>query len=272
MSALSGTWRTHKGAGGGEAGSGRSRRQSPYMQKIEDVVEEEVKLWLITFTDVIALMLTFFVLLYSMSVPEEDKWEEISTALSSQFSKTQAKPYRPGPVETTISIEKINLDRALSLPYLRSLIQQGFREREITNYSITNLSDRLVIALPGDVFLDSGEKSSPEAQTPEQPLTLQQEKERERIAKNRAALSILTDTIGRIKNRVEIIGHGPTWRDSLDNAVKAANRLSSAGYAKDIVTRAAPPLEAGPGETPNDSIDVVITRDNGLERELLVIE
>ena len=28
--------------------------------------------WLVTFTDIMALMLTFFVLLYSMSVPEHE--------------------------------------------------------------------------------------------------------------------------------------------------------------------------------------------------------
>jgi chemotaxis protein MotB len=31
--------------------------------------------WLVSFTDVIALMLTFFVLLYSMSTPDSQKWE-----------------------------------------------------------------------------------------------------------------------------------------------------------------------------------------------------
>ena len=35
-----------------------------HLQEAED--ENDQKLWLVTFTDVIALMLTFFVLLYSM--------------------------------------------------------------------------------------------------------------------------------------------------------------------------------------------------------------
>lgn len=229
---------------------------TPYMIRVEEPPEEgEVKLWLITFSDVIALMLTFFVMLYAMSVPEEDKWEEVSASMSSRFNQKYAEPYRPGPQET-ISIDKIDLTSALSLPYLKSLLEQAFAERQITNFAITQLSDRLVIALPDDL-LETQPAQTPTQTAPE--------------SGTRSAMVILSDTVARIKNRIEIVGHGATWEQSMENAVRAAAVFRQTGYARDIITRAAAPPEQG-AEPPPRSIDVIILRDNGLERELLVFE
>lgn len=275
MSASSETWSDEYGGEDEEDSQDRAdqdekpaaaRKRPPegptaYMKRVEQPQDEdEVKLWLITFTDVIALMLTFFVMLYAMSVPEEDKWEEVSTALSSQFTKKFAEPYRAGPQET-ISIDKIDLTRALSLPYLKSLLEQTFREREITNFSITQLSDRLVIALPDDIL-----------RTAEQPPSSAQPAPPPQESKTRAAMVILADTIARIKNRIEIIGHGATWEQSMDNGLRAALIFRQTGYTRDIITRAAAPPGQGAQAPDSNSIDIVILRDNGLERELLVIE
>lgn len=245
---------------GDEGGIGKAVRRkkteletSPYIQRLGEPEEEEVKLWLITFTDVIALMLTFFVMLYSMSVPEEDKWEEISTAISSQFVKKYALPDRPGPQET-INIAKIDLTRALSLPYLESLIKQAFEQNGIKNYSITQLSDRMVIALPDNILLPSESPSEPERKKP-------------------GVLPVLGDIIGRIKNRIEVIGHARSWEAGVENALLAGAALKSSGYDRDIVARAAAPPAPGEPDTASlHSLDIVIMRDNGLERELLIIE
>ena len=56
--------------------------------------EDEAPLWLITFTDIMALMLTFFVLLYSMSIPEVKKWEELTSSINKGFSKFYSRGWR----------------------------------------------------------------------------------------------------------------------------------------------------------------------------------
>ena len=90
-----------------KAGSMPFQGYSKYVQDI-DAIEEEVKLWLVTITDVVALMLTFFVLTYAMSRPEEDKWKQISASLSSEFTKSYGKPYFAGPLDA-ITIDKVDL-------------------------------------------------------------------------------------------------------------------------------------------------------------------
>jgi len=38
--------------------------------------------WLVTFTDLVALMLTFFVMLFAMSKVEQRKWQNLTDALA----------------------------------------------------------------------------------------------------------------------------------------------------------------------------------------------
>ena len=235
---------------------------SKYVQEI-DPIEEEVKLWLITITDVVALMLTFFVLTYAMSAPEEDKWNELSASLSSEFTKTYSKPYNAGPLDT-ISIDKLDLSRALGLPYLRGLIEQAYEKQDITDYAVAQQGDRLIISLANDVIV---ENASPE-----------------RKAESRAALIALTDILSRIKNRIEIVGHAPEqgaslqtskpdgWASSLDQAAQIAAYLRANGYGKEIVVRGLSSTRSEEGAAGPGRVDIVILRDNGLERELLMFE
>lgn len=235
---------------------------SKYVQEI-DPIEEEAKLWLITITDVVALMLTFFVLTYAMSVPEEEKWKELSASLSSEFTQTHTKPYNAGPLDT-ISIDKIDLSRALSLPYLRSLIDQAYEKQDIKDYTISVQGDRLVVSLSNDVVV---QESAPE-----------------RKAESRAALIALTDIVARIKNRIEVVGHASPagsspqaasdegWASSLGQATAIAAFLRESGYGKEIVVRGLSSARSEEGADSSGRVDIVILRDNGLERELLMIE
>ncbi len=235
---------------------------SKYVQEI-DPIEEEVKLWLITITDVVALMLTFFVLTYAMSAPEEQKWKELSASLSSEFTKTYTKPYNAGPLDT-ISIDKLDLSRALGLPYLKGLIEQAYEKQDITDYIIGQQGDRLIVSLANDVI---DKNASPE-----------------RKAESRAALIALTDILSRIKNRIEIVGHAPEqgttpktskpdgWASSLAQAAQIAVFLRANGYGKEIVVRGLSSTRSEEGAPGSDRVDIVILRDNGLERELLMFE
>ncbi|MFP5516203.1 MAG: flagellar motor protein MotB, partial [Alphaproteobacteria bacterium] len=44
----------------------------------EDRGGQRKTLWLISFTDLISLMLAFFVLMYSMSEPEAERWTRLA--------------------------------------------------------------------------------------------------------------------------------------------------------------------------------------------------
>ena len=79
--------------------------------------------WLISFTDVIALMLTFFVLLYAMSNPEPEKWEKkigITKQNTAQFSGAQNNA---GSSEG-VNLSRLSYAEAENLDYLQVLFSE----------------------------------------------------------------------------------------------------------------------------------------------------
>jgi len=77
-------------------------------QRQEDVEEEEVApFWMISFSDLMTLLLSFFIILFSMSTLEKEKMEQIMEAMAVRFvplrdraktpraDTTQSKPKQP---------------------------------------------------------------------------------------------------------------------------------------------------------------------------------
>ncbi len=219
--------------GAKESGNGGNSGYTPsnYIQRLNEGEEEHgAALWLITFTDAIALMLTFFVLLYSMSVPEDDKWKELSLSITSEFTQSHSKPFKEGPNQE-ISIEKITLQKALDLDYLETLLTDTFAEQDITELRILRRTDSLVISLPSDLLFDAGS------------ATIKEE--------SRRPIFVIGGTLSRISNRVEVIGHTDPQRPSANNSGGFANNwelslarstalaamMRSVGYDRRLVVR-----------------------------------
>ena len=85
---------------------------------------ENTKMWMLTFTDLVLLLLTIFVLLFAMSNVKIDEWDKVTDSLSQTL--------KPAPEE--------NLS---SDPLLKNAL-------------IVRLEDRLMIALPSDALFDPG--------------------------------------------------------------------------------------------------------------------
>lgn len=233
--------------------------------------ETGVPLWLVTFTDVIALMLTFFVLLYSMSVPEEDKWEDITAALSSEFKDLYSKPYNTGPSDA-IQIDKIASTRALDLSYLKGLLDEVLEKDDYAGVLIVQSGDNLLVSLPDSLLFESGKT--------------------EIRADGKKALFRIGGVLNRIRNRVEVAGYtGPdpvpenpdlpyasNWDLSLMRAGAVSAFLREAGYTRPLTVTgfSSGRYDALPGTMDQDRrldlsrrVDLVITGDDGGKRMLL---
>lgn len=184
--------------------------------------------WLISFTDVMALMLTFFVLLFAMSHPKKEQWEEFTNTVQKNFNNYQGKPLNRA-TQDTINIEKVNFSKALNLSYLRSIIENLIdQESSLRNVELIELDDRLIISLPQDMLFESGSadvKSSANQ-----------------------ALFELAGTLDRIKNPAEVVGHtdprpvnggqfSSNWELSFYRAANVATALESLGYKQGVVVR-----------------------------------
>jgi chemotaxis protein MotB len=189
-----------------------------------------VPLWLITFTDVMALMLTFFVLLYSMSSPQEEKWEVMSKGLTQKLNVFDAANFRAG-TQDVVSLDKIDTTRALNVGYVKIVLGRLLEQKNITDVMLIENGRRLVISLPSDLLFQSGQT---------------------KITDNgRQALFELGGVFTRVKNRIEVIGHTDprpivneskdgyktNWQLSLARAAEVARVLKDVGYDRDITVR-----------------------------------
>lgn len=222
--------------------------------------------WLLTFSDIMALMLTFFVLLYSMSTPELEKWEDFTEALTVGFSKFKSPKAFQGQ-QQEINIERLDFKNALNLDYLESLIHDSIiKDDALADVKLFNQGDRLILSLPVDLLFQTGKTDV--------------------NTEGRRALFDLGAPLSRIRNRIEVIGHADpqpitggafasNWELSLARAVEVSAILYEVGYTRDILVRGM--SSARFDELPRSlsrteradfarRVDIVIMRDDGTLR------
>ncbi len=183
------------------------------------------KAWMVTFTDLVSLMLTFFVMLFAMSNVKVDKWDSMIDALSQSLNASGTK-------EVVVSSAQFNVStivrkQAINLDYLASVLEKTVAEDEVLAHSrIVRLEDRLVIALPGDLLFAPARADLSE--------------------KALAAVFNLGGVLRNIGNQIEINGHtdpvpatggeyASNWELSVARAAAVANALRRAGYTEDII-------------------------------------
>ncbi len=202
-------------------------------------------IWLISFTDLMCLMLAFFVLAFSMSEPLRERWP----ALASSFSARQIE----GKSGAVFNISMLDPRSPINLDYLGSLLGSQFsHDPDLKTVEAARLDDRVVIGLPDSLLFEPGQAAFSE--------------------RGRQALFLLGGVLGRISNRIEVLGHvegehlpaeheRDPWELSLSRAVAVGTALHQAGYPRHLAVRAigaaaAPALE--PSARRSHLIDVVV--------------
>ena len=184
------------------------------------------KAWMITFTDLVSLMLTFFVLLFSMSAVKVEAWNDIVSAMSQSFkpSEITAQPE----AASSFDISTLSMRRAINLDYLTSVLNKAVASDELLKKSqLMRFEDRLVIGLPGDQLFQSGNAVL--------------------SGGAKKALSNLGGVLRNIGNQIGTNGHtDPTplkgnqytsnWELSMGRATAVANALKRSGYSEDIIS------------------------------------
>ena len=237
----------------------------------DDEEEEETSLWLVTFTDAMALMLTFFVLLYSMSEPSVEDWEEINDGLNRYFGKEVSPEWYEGP-QDNIDIQKLDFSKALNLNYLGSIIADVVEKHDdLKNVTLFPQGQNLIISLPQDLLFSPGRADV--------------------SSKGKQALFRIGGSLTNIRNRIEVIGHtdpapitgsnaaiSTNWELSLRRAMAVADILEGVGYERNIITRGL--SSARYDELPEEwaeerkydvsrRVDILIMKDDGNRRDVV---
>ena len=182
--------------------------------------------WILIFTDMVALLLSFFVMLFSMSAVPVNVWETTIDILEEALNLTSEEEKDP---TEDYNISSVLLERArTNVNYLLPIIEPKIKQDEIIKDSpIILLDDRIVISLSGDLLFASGKA--------------------ELTKKARKALFNLGGVLRNIRNTIGVYGYSEDekfdrdkyssdWELSLARAVSVANELKRAGYMEEILS------------------------------------
>lgn len=180
--------------------------------------------WLVVFTDLAAIMLAFFILQYSMTEIEAEKWDQAKMAFN-HFYKKPAEEAAPG-LMTAPDAETIEPQPGLDLDYLASILDVQIEETPaLAAATLEVLADRIVISLPDTLlFAEDGADLRAGAEQ---------------------ALAALAGALASVPNRLDVIGHTDpaqpgdaarqsNWELSLERALTASGALRAAGYTRPV--------------------------------------
>ena len=179
--------------------------------------------WIVTFADITALLLAFFVMLFSMSSLELEKWQAVVARLpNADPTKEVLRP----PPNAPFHVGVVDTPPALPLGYLSQVLGEKLSQDEILGRAHIHRLDRLVVvSLPTEILFLPGKAA----------LT----------GVAREALFRLTGAIAQVGNRVDVHGHtapsgdlpggdAQAWRLSMARAVAVASELERIGYGRRV--------------------------------------
>lgn len=171
--------------------------------------------WMVSLADLLALLLTFFVMIFSMNSVQEAEWQAVVSSFRKQFNPHEAQVVPEA--ESEARAVRRPVPWGSSLDYLAALLAHKTRGPDWPEVRVTRLADRVVLSLPGDLIFERGSASLKAAA--------------------RAPLESLAEQLGGLANAIEISGHSdPTgsaernWELSLGRAEAVARALADAGY------------------------------------------
>jgi len=180
---------------------------------------------MVTFSDLVILMLTFFVLMFSMSAFKLEAFERLSQSLTQTFNPAPTTVQEPEGGEP--GILGTLRPRGQSLGYLAGVLDSMFaRDERFAGTLVQRLDDRLVVLLPADLLFEPGSAGI--------------------AATARPMVTELGTLLANLRNRIALAGHtdpspigsGSAFRDnwdlSLARAAAVANGLRRAGFARPL--------------------------------------
>lgn len=180
--------------------------------------------WMLTFADLLSLLLTFFVLVFSMSTIQTGNWGDIVETMNEQFSAARSA-VMPKRYEENSTIARSGI-RGLNLNYLQALIERSITQSEsFKDASVFRENDRVIISVPASGLFDK--------------------KDGIFIGDAVDALSHLAGSLVQIKNKLMIAAHTndqpvlngkyrSNWELSVTRAQLVAGVMADQGYLQPI--------------------------------------
>ena len=195
------------------------------IDEVDDQSDNNLQ-WMLIFTDMVALLLSFFVMLFSMSAVPVNEWETTIDILEEALNLTEDEEKDP---TEDYNISSVMLERAkTNVSYLLPIIEPKIlADPTLSKTPITLLDDRIVLSLPGNLLFKPGSAKLQD------------------VAQK--TLFSLGGILRNIKNTIGVYGYSEeetvdkklyssNWELSLARAVAVSNELKRAGYMDEILS------------------------------------
>lgn len=188
------------------------------------VSEQQTAGWMITFADLLSLLLTFFVLLFSMSTVQFDSWKAVVAAMTDEFNED--RPQIDLTPQDSSSVLAPSTGPGLNLNYLRVLLERSISgHANFEGVSVVRQGDRVIVSIPADLMFERKDSTL--------------------VTGSVRPLRQLAGTLAQIKNRILITGHTDAvpvssgkyrsnWELSMARARIVAGILTDFGYRQAI--------------------------------------
>ena len=189
-----------------------SRTLSPHLPEAEPSRGSTTGPWLITIVDLVTLLLTFFVLLFSMSHVEGKRYQAVVQSYGEAFAKPLAR------------LPALRQSAGDDLGYLQAVLKTAFAASpDLNGVEFRRTSQYLMLSLPAtELFLPGSSGFSETA---------------------KSAVFDLSGVLSNVTNRVAVVGTAamgqgadaePAWALSIARARTMAEALRRSGYSQPV--------------------------------------
>lgn len=185
--------------------------------------------WLMTFVDLVSLLLAFFVLMFAMSAPDRNQWQRATGSIVEALGGAMVMRDVAPPDRSSMEPAQVS-PRGLDLGYLERLLGEKLAAApELGTARLRRFDGRLVLSLPNELLFAGGD------------ATLS--------AAGRAAVFALSVALDTVVNRLQVRGHtdprplapggrfNSNWELSLARALSVAEAMRAAGMRKPVSVR-----------------------------------
>ena len=180
--------------------------------------------WMITFADLLSLLLSFFVLLFSMSTIEFENWQAVVSSMSEEFNIDRPK------IELTKRDTDDHLSKApelgLNLNFLKLSFERAIESSPVfKGATVRKVGDSVVISIPASALFKT--------------------KHIDLLPSAAEQLKLLSTPLMQIKNEIQVVGftdnrriqtglYRSNWGLSVARARTVAGILTDFGYKQSI--------------------------------------
>lgn len=195
--------------------------------------EGKAPLWLMGVTDLVTLLLAFFILLFATAVPNSDAWNKASDSVRSRFGGEMNgadATGQSGHKDADKTWESEERDPGLNLDYLYSIVRKYVEaDPSLKGVTVRSEEGNVILSLGEDLTFAPGQ-----TQVSAQGLVL---------------LRKLSDYLSTLPNTLEVVGYADqlplrsdekfnsNWHLSLERAYNVAQALKDRGYEAEIAIR-----------------------------------